>query len=269
MANSVENLYTGHLGVTKVGTANSNLDGSGAIVTVLTGGSNGTFVKTLIIKAQVRTQEGMIRVFVKKSGGSFILVDEYYVPPVTPSSTALSYYKVINLNYALESREELGVSTQQSDTFTIVAEAFDISFSATASFLGSTIEYTPNSGQAVISTANPNLDGTGTITQVFTAGSSGSGFLGCMINSIIIKAQQATSEGMVRLFFDDPATGQKYLFAEVLIPRFAQSGSLQSFGYQVIGAGTLCVPPDTTIWASTENAEAFSVVIDGMDWIYV
>ncbi len=102
MADSIETIYTAVMGINTVSTANPNLDGTGTISTLLTGSTNGTKVKTVIIKSQTDTTQGMIRFFVKRSGGNYMLINEVYVPPVIKSSRDVSFYRIISLNYTLE-----------------------------------------------------------------------------------------------------------------------------------------------------------------------
>jgi len=266
MSQSVEYLYTSNMGVATISTANTNLDGTGTIGTIITGSTNGTLVKTLIIKSQSSTSEGMVRIFVKKSGGSNVLLEEIYVPPVTKSSRDQSFSRVINLNYTLMNAEELKASTQTSDTFNVIAEGFDITFAVNGAFIGPSLEFIANAGNGTVSTANGNLDGSGTLATVFTAGTSASGYSGCAVTSIMIKAQVTTTPGMVRLFVD--IGGTVTLFAEVVIPSWTRSGTIKSFSQQVIG-GSFCIPAGSIIKASTQVAEAFNVVVDGQDWISV
>ena len=70
---------------------------------------------------------------------------------------------------------------------------------------------TANTGINVIDTANPNLDGSGTIVQVFTAGINGS-----IVKSIIVKAIQPTTSGMIRLFRQNGS--DIVLFKELIMP---------------------------------------------------
>lgn len=70
-----------------ISTANSNLDGSGTTSLLLTAGNNGTLVKSIIIKAQTNTQEGMIRLFLRNFiNNNYNLLLEISVPIVTKSS---------------------------------------------------------------------------------------------------------------------------------------------------------------------------------------
>lgn len=58
---------------------------------------------------------------------------------------------------------------------------------------------TANTGIGDIRNANPFLDGSGNTTTILTAGANGT-----LIKSVIIKAAQATTTGMVRLFYPEP-----------------------------------------------------------------
>jgi len=269
MSNSVETLYTAKMGMTTIDVANSNLDGSGTLRTIITGAGSGTLVKTLIIKAQTDTSEGMIRIYSKKSGGTDLLLAEYNVVPTVKSGRDLSFFGVIPFNQTLASGEDLSVSSEKADTFNVIAEAFDISFSNNATFIGSSLEYMAQAGNGKISTANTSLTGSGTMTKIITAGSAGSGYSGCAINSLVIKAQQTTTPGMIRLFLQDDVPSTPVLFSEIIVPSASSGGCSRSFSYQAIGGGSLCLPPGYSLWASTEKGESFSVIADAMDWKYV
>lgn len=270
MANYAQPQYAVNMGMVTINTANSNLDGStGSYSTVITGAGNGTYVKTLIIKAQTNTSNGMIRVFAKRNGLPSNLLAEYRVLPITKSSRDITFQHVIPIGYTLQSGEELKVSTQIADTFNVIAEGFDISYANTAEFLASSMVLTANAGSATVSTANSNLDGsTGSYTTVYTAGSLGTE-VGSVITSIIVKAQQTTSPGMVRLFIiDSSGMNPGFLFSEVEIPAVTQSATLQTFSCLAL-TGALCIPPGWSIIASTQVAETFSILIEGSDWNYV
>lgn len=263
--NYLQPLLTATMGMTTISTANSSLDGSGTLYTVLTGASNGTLVKNLIVKAQTDTSDGMIRIFVKKSGGSNRILSEYCVSAIIKSSRDRSFGEIIPINYTLEANEELRVSTQTANTFNIIAEAFELTYNSNTSFIGSSIQYFANAGTGAVDTANSNLNGSGSIIQIFTAGA----YLGCEIRSIKIKAMVSTTPGMIRLFLQDNIGGSKVLFYEVEVPNIVQSGTDKSFEHEVIGVGYLVIPAGYSIWATTQVTEAFSIVISGQDWQYV
>lgn len=268
MANSAIKVYTSTLGIATISTPNSNLDGSGTIENLLTGGSDGTFVKTILIKALTDSSEGMIRLFLKKpGGGSFTLIREIYVSPTIKSGRDLSFYCIIPIGIRLAFEDVLGVSTENGDSFNVIAESFDISYISSSIFLGNTSEYITNTGVGSVSVANSNLDGTGTLVKLLTTGGSAD-YNGCVIRSILIKAQESTTSGMVRLYIQS-GSGSKYLFHEVVVPNVTQSSHLVTFQYEAILGGSFCLPPDFSLWASTENAETFSIICEAQDWKYV
>lgn len=120
---------------------------------------------------------------------------------------------------------------------------------------------TPNIGQATISTANANLDGTGTIGTIFTAGANGT-----RVSRITIKARVTTTAGMIRIFI---YTGAAYhLWREVLVTAITKSASVASFegALEFLGDRALVLPTGYSIRVSTEKAEAFDIVIEGGDY---
>src|SRR4051812_43108462 len=74
--------YTAAINMVSISTANTNLDGTGTITTLMTGGSSGTLIKRIIIKAQGNTTQGMIRLFYNAIG-TYWLMQEIPVPAVT------------------------------------------------------------------------------------------------------------------------------------------------------------------------------------------
>ena len=261
-----ETQFTANTGIITISTANTNLDGSGTMGLVLTAASNGTFIKSVIIKAQVTTSIGMIRLFVKNASNNHVnLLLEIKVPKVPKSGTVCSYQNVIPLNYTLLAGDMLYASTQNAEAFNIIAEGLNWTYPQTPR--SDATEYTANTGAETISTANSNLDGSGTIVQIFQAASST--FNGCEVSSINIKGQQTVTAGMVRLYLKDGAN-TAVLFSEVAIPSTFQDGSsgTPSFSFEVINQGSLAIKPGLSIYASTQNAEAFSVIIEGNDWDY-
>jgi hypothetical protein len=267
MANSIETQYSARTGVTKISVANTNLNGTGAMESLIVGTGAGTFVKTLIIKAQTETSHGMIRLFSKKgaSGSPVLLVAEYAVAPTLQSGRDPSFSMTVPLNYNLEMDELLLVATDHADTFGVIAEAFDIVNSSTTQFINTSLEYKTNVGAGQINNANPNLDGSGSVSRIISASSTAQG---CSVSSILISALQTTAPGMVRFFLEDSASN-KTLFNEVLIPYSFRSTCLKAFSYQVIGHGSFCLGPGFSICASTERNDAFSITIEGADWQHV
>ena len=120
---------------------------------------------------------------------------------------------------------------------------------------------TPKVGSVDISTANANRDGTGTIGTVLTAGAEGT-----RIHRIQIKALVTTTAGMIRLFI---YTGAAYfLWREILVTAITASATVAAFEttVELLGERALVLPTGYSLRASTENAEAFTVVAEGGDY---
>lgn len=151
-----------------ISTANSNLDGSGTTSLILTAGNNGTLLKTIIIKAQTNTQDGMIRFFLRNFiNNNYSLLMEIPVYIVTKSSRDCSFQLVLPLNYSMMPGDKLYVSTQVADTFNIIVEALNWVNPSNSTPTENINVYVETSGAEIISTANSNLDGTGTTVQIF------------------------------------------------------------------------------------------------------
>lgn len=126
------------------------------------------------------------------------------------------------------------------------------------------VNYTANTGTAVISTANTNLNGTGTITTVLTTGAT-SGSVGSLVKQVIIKGSGSVSRGMVRLFVSNGETFT-ILIDETDISGVAQMEKQGAFSitYDVdwyFNAGLY-------IGAATNNADPFTVCIQALDIKY-
>lgn len=123
---------------------------------------------------------------------------------------------------------------------------------------------TPKLGVAQVSTANTNLDGTGTLGTIFTAGSSGS-----RIDSIAIKATGTTTAGMVRLFIHDGTNAR--LLSEVPVLAITPSATLPAFEVLLTGDTysqlfPIILPNTYSLRASTDAAETFNVIASGGDF---
>lgn len=126
----------------------------------------------------------------------------------------------------------------------------------------------PISASVAISTANTNRDGTGTLGTAYTARSTAHGGKGARIDAITIQATSTTTAGMVRLFVDD---GTARLVREIAVSALTPSGTVKAFtiptteGADVNGrlALGLILKPGDILKASTHNAEAFVVRVEG------
>jgi hypothetical protein len=120
---------------------------------------------------------------------------------------------------------------------------------------------TPKVGMVAIATANANLDGTGTIGTVFTAGSNGS-----RIHKITIKAIVTTTAGMIRIYIYDGAAYK--LLKELLVTAITKSATVSAFEYELYlpEEEALILPTGYSLRASTEKAETFNVIAEGGDY---
>lgn len=261
---AAETQYTANTGMVTISTGNTNLDGSGTLGTLVTAASNGTLVKSVTFKAQGNTTQGMLRLFID-DGSNTRLVEEIEVPAVTKSAQDCSFETTIQCNYRLKAGYILKVSTENSETFNVIANAADWAYYS-ATVRPESTNYTANTGIGLISTANSNLDGSGTLITILTAGSSGSGWKGCEIQSITVKATVTTTFGMVRLFVVDNSSNTK-LLTEIEVPAISRSAVVSSFT-RTITLDKFELQAGYSIKASTEKAESFVVTIEALDWKY-
>jgi hypothetical protein len=116
--------YTANTGVGLLSVANANIDGTGTLVTIITGNSNGTLVKTITCKGTVSTTRGMIRIYVDNRVITGLLC-EIEVPAVTASAVDHSFSETIDLNFKLQSGDILKASTLNGTNFQVVADGLD------------------------------------------------------------------------------------------------------------------------------------------------
>lgn len=114
-------------------------------------------------------------------------------------------------------------------------------------------------GHAVISTANTNRDGSGTMGTVLTAGSKGT-----LVELIKLKATGTTTAGMIRLFLHDGTNAR--LYDEVPVSAVTPSGTVASFGAEYIPSKPLVLPSGWSLRVSTHNAEEFVARATGGDY---
>ena len=122
-------------------------------------------------------------------------------------------------------------------------------------------------GIATISIPNPNLDGTGSITTVINGGTDG-----VMVRSVTIQAIQPVTTGAVRLYITSPG-GVNVLYKEISIPNTPALDNtpipapiLPMFTVMLVGG--LKLPNNFALSASTQNAESFKIIAEGLQWTY-
>lgn len=261
-----ETQYTANTGMVAISTANTNLDGTGTLGTVLTGASNGTLIKSIIIKSTTNTTAGMVRLFVT-GGGNTRLLMEIPVPAINKAAINATFETKIDLNFTLQSGYIIKASTQNAETFNIIAEGLNWTYYG-ASVRKDTTKFTSNMGLGVLSIANPYLDGTGDLVLVYAAGAAGTPNFGTSIKSITVKAPGYVSSGMVRLFLDDGSGTNLFLFTEVVVPTDLPNATDKAFEHTIVYENDFDIQAGYCIYASTENSEYFNVTIEGNDWNY-
>jgi len=120
---------------------------------------------------------------------------------------------------------------------------------------------TPRIGAAVISAANTNLDGTGTVVTILTAGT-----FGTRVHRIQIKAKVTTTAGMIRIFIHDGSS--YFLYKEIPVTAITPSGTVEAFEYtlDLQNEDAIILPTTYSIRMSTHNAEAFNCFVEGGDY---
>jgi len=120
---------------------------------------------------------------------------------------------------------------------------------------------TPNCSTGVLSTANTGRDGTGTLVDVFTAGSNGS-----RLEWLRASATGTTTAGMLRFFYYD-GTNNRFLF-EVPVPAITPSATVGAYTTHMQFGDTypLVLESGHILKMSTEKSETFHVVSIGGDY---
>ncbi len=257
-----ETQYTANTGMQTISTANTNLDGTGTLSSaIITGASNGTLIKTVTVKAQVTTTQGMVRLFIY-DGSNTKLLTEIEVPATVKAANDMSFEAVVPLNYSLKSGWSLKASTEKGESFNVIAEGLNWAYYA-SSVRPESSKYTANTGFQTVSTANTNLDGTGTISAAIVTGASS----GTQIKSVCVKAQVSTTAGMIRLFLYDGSNTK--LLKEIPVPAVTKSATAESF-YEKVDFGELgfALKAAWSLKASTEKGESMNVIAEGLDWTY-
>jgi hypothetical protein len=118
----------------------------------------------------------------------------------------------------------------------------------------------PVIGRGLVSAANTNRDGTGTVVTITTATTAANGGKGRRIERVLAKAIGTTTAGMVRLFLYD---GSNYtLIHEFTVDAITPSATLATWEEEWVrsdGQPVEILPPGWGLVASTHNAESFHV----------
>lgn len=128
MATDPQFTATPVIGIATISAANTNLDGTGTIGTVLTGSTNGTRVHRTTVKAQVSTTAGMVRLYVADNAGTpnVYLWREILVSAITKSATVAAFEYTLSLTgetaLILPNEYTLRASTEKAEAFNVIAE---------------------------------------------------------------------------------------------------------------------------------------------------
>lgn len=258
-----ETQYTANTGMVTISTANRFLDGTGTTATLIQGASLGTLVKSITIKAQTNTTRGMIRFFMY-DGVNTRLFLEVDVFPIIKSASNPAFEAHIPIYCTISSSTRILVSTENAETFNVIAQGLNWGYYST-SVRPDTTQNISSTSSFVVSTANSNLDGTGTLTKIYTAGSPGT-YKGSSIRTITIKSTVNVTSGMIRLFIDNTST--KRLYSEIPVNTMTKSAIDESFEYQLVFDDDFDLQADYLLYASTQNAESFCVTTEASDYLY-
>lgn len=105
-------------------TANTGRDGSGTISTLLTAGSNGSKVFTIIVNFEVTTTAGTVRLYVSSDAGStWDMFEEIAVPAntVSASNPAFRWERSYENLVLLATNGKIGFAPHNAEAVTVVA----------------------------------------------------------------------------------------------------------------------------------------------------
>jgi hypothetical protein len=115
--------------VATLSVANTNRDGTGTVVDLLTGGEFGTRISYIRVKAQSTTTAGMIRFFIGDGASGTALFWELPVTAIVPSGSVESWEGYINFEdveeaetgfpFVLKDGEILSASTNNAEVFSV------------------------------------------------------------------------------------------------------------------------------------------------------
>lgn len=263
-------LATSKTGIAQISSANSNLDGSGNLTQVILAGNQGAIIKSVRIKAIIPVSQGMVRLFLKDTvSQTTVLYKEIPINTTpqlesTPTPTPIlpTFELVLGGGLKLESGFALMASTQNAQTFNVIAETLEWDYPAQLPPVCCNFKQEAAiTGLGVASIANTALDGTGTIAKIFSVSNPN----GAFVKHITIKALSSTNEGMVRLFVS-PDGVTYYLFREIMIPQTTQSSFEAS--YKQVLEENIYLEDGYELGASTELSQSFGITVEGVDWSY-
>lgn len=106
--------------VGQVSAANTNRDGTGTIVSIITGGADATRIQKIRAKAVATSTAGMVRIY-HKSGVNIRLIYEFIVTAITAAAAVKTWEDELFFpeGYFLNSGDTIEASTHNAETFNI------------------------------------------------------------------------------------------------------------------------------------------------------
>ncbi len=249
-----ETQYTAITGLVNITTANPNLNGTGTISLVIkSSATNGTLIKSVTIQAKNTTTQGMVRLFLY-NGTTTVLFKEIEIPAVTASTIDLRFNRTLNLDFVLQFGYQILASTENAESFNIIAEGMNISYYGTA-VRTDTTQYTAITGLGSMSAVN-------TPYALIRANNNG-----CSIESITFKATESPVDGIITLQLFDGTT--YFLFREIKVTAITHSGIAASYEYNVVFENDFELQSGYSIVATTKQVQLFSVTAEGLNWSYL
>lgn len=120
-------------------------------------------------------------------------------------------------------------------------------------------QFSAVTGTARVTQANGELDGSGTLNLLLTAGANGT-----VVKTITIKAFASNEQGMVRFFIRPKGSGEAILWKEVPVPANTQSPTVPA--YQTTVRASFMLEPDASLMVTTQNAEKWMFIAEGVNW---
>ena len=118
-----------NIGSVTIATANSHLNGTGIMGTVLTAGTasgaSGTFIRSITIKATGNTTLGMVRIFIN-DGSTNYLYREVMVPANNQTGVVQAFTATITEPFTLNSGYAIKAATQNAESFNVIANGMDM-----------------------------------------------------------------------------------------------------------------------------------------------
>ncbi len=126
--------------------------------------------------------------------------------------------------------------------------------------IGQRVKYTANTTSTKLSTANTNMDGTGTTYSLITGATT----YGTLIKTITIKGEQSLSRGMVRFFLKTESTYS--IVNEIEIPAIQETQDQSTFALSLKVGFRL--EASWELVATTQIGNNIIVTVEGLDISY-